>query len=241
MDIKELEKADYDIMENVRVALHEVWKKKIIVILVTILGALEALVYVGLVGNATYYTSSAVVFSAAYGSYEESSYYGVSAMNTYAGLIGSSRVCEKAAEQLSDYDVSAEKLKEMVAAGQIYVVGASSSSKEYGYKLTICVSSLSSERVVPITNAMANAFAGELNQLLGESSIQVMDEASSFGSYKAINLILYIGLFAAVGFVLSFVIIFMLCFFSPVVKSVEQCEMNKELIIGIVPVIRSEK
>lgn len=234
MDIKEMEAVDYDIMENVKVAFREIWKKKIIVILATIIGFLVALVYVGITGRVTYYGATATVFSAAYGSYEDSSY-GVSAMNTYADIIGSSRVCERAEEQLKQYNISSEQLKDMVAAGSIYVAGASSDSKSYGYKLYIFVNARSPERVVAISNAMANSFANELNDFLGTSTIQVMDEADSYYSYQSINLPLYIMVFGAAAFVLSCGVIFVFAFFSPWVKSIAQCEMDANYVLGIIP------
>ncbi|SFB18993.1 Capsular polysaccharide biosynthesis protein [Acetitomaculum ruminis DSM 5522] len=234
MDIKELEEVDYDILENIKVSFRELWKKKWIIILTTILGGLCALVYIGIVGRSTYYTARASVFSAAYGSYEESAT-GVSAMNAYADIIGSSIVCERAAESLSEYGITSDKLKEMVSAGQIYVAGASTSSREYGYKLQIYASSRSSERAIPIANAMANAFTAELNAFLGQNIIQVMDEASSYSVSEKINVKMYIAIFSAVGLVLSSGIIFVCTFFSPWVRSVEQCEMKEENILGIIP------
>lgn len=234
MDIKEMEAVDYDIMENIKVAFWEIWKKKIFVVLATMIGALVALVYVGIVGRATYYGATSTVFSAAYGSYEDSSY-GVSAMNTYADIIGSSRVCERAAEQLKQYDISSEQLKSMVANGSIYVDGASSDSKFYGYKLYIYVNARSPERVVAVANAMSNSFANELNDFLGASTIQVMDEADSYYSYQSINLKLYIVVFAAGAFIFSCAIIFVFAFFSPWVKSIAQCEMNANDVLGIIP------
>ena len=40
MNIEELETADYDILENIKVAFYRLWKMKIVVLLMTLIGFL---------------------------------------------------------------------------------------------------------------------------------------------------------------------------------------------------------
>ena len=234
MDIRELETADYDILENIKTAFYRLWKQKIIVVIMTLVGVMAAFIYIGLVGIQTYYSTGASIYSAAYGSYEDSAD-GVAIMNTHASLLNSNRVCERAAALLQDYNVSAAALKSMVNSGRIYLSGASSNSKSYGYKLTLVVVSTSSEYIVDVANAMAKAFVDEINDVMGTGSLQVMDEAVSYGSYKSLNPMLYILLFAAAAGVMTAGIIFIKEFLSAYVYSVAQCEQNKDLILGILP------
>ena len=166
------------------------WKNALLIILISLIGALAAMIYVGVVGRVTNYAANATLFSAAYGSYEDSSS-GVTVMNTYSSLIGTSRVCERAAEQLGEYGITSDVLKNMVKSGSIYVIGASSDSRSYSYRINVYVTSRSPERVVAITNAMADSLANELNDFLGTRTIQVMDEAESYYSYQSINLLTY--------------------------------------------------
>lgn len=234
MDIRELEMADYDILENVKTALYRLWKQKVIIILMTLIGFLASFVFIGFIGVSTNYYASASIYSAVYGSYEDSSA-GVRVMNTYASLLGTTRVCERAAGNLGDANISAEMLRSMVANKNIYLSGASSDSKSYGYKLTLVTTADSPENVVSISNAMAKAFSDEINDLLGTSTLQVLDEAVTISSARSINVLLIIVLFGAVAFMGTAALIFVKEYFSARVYSVAQCEQDKELILGMIP------
>ena len=234
VDVKELELADYDILENVKTAFYRLWKLKMIVVMCTVLGFCASLIFVGVVGVKTNYRSVATIYSLVYGSYTESNA-GVTVMNTYSGLLGTSRVCERAAEEFIGTNVTSDYLRSMVNSGRIYLSGANRDSKKYGYSLTLVSTLPTPEYVTDITNAMASAFADEINSMLGTSSVQVMDRAQSYYSVNSLNVKLYMLLFTAAGFALSAGLIFVKEFFSFKVYSVAQCEQNKDLILGLVP------
>lgn len=234
MDIKELETADYDILENVKTAFYRLWKLKIVVVLMTLIGILASVLYISMVGVYTNYRSSATIYSAVYGSSEETNA-GVAMMNTYASLLGSTRVCERAANSIIDTNITAAQLRSMVNSGYIFISGASTSSKSYSYKLTLVVVSSDPQYVAVVANAMAQAFVNEINELQGTSTLQVLDEARGISSYKTLNVQLYVILFAAAAFIGSAGVIFVKEFFSPYVYSVAQCESDKEQILGLVP------
>lgn len=238
-DIRNIETSDMDIIENAVVALRDLWKKKLLIILVTIAGLLCAMIFITVKGNSTRYHSSATLFSAVYGASADSSE-GVAVMNRYADMIGSSRVCSRAAQALTAYNVKTEDLQNMVSSGVISVSGANTNAMSYGYKLTLSVFSDSAEEILPITNAMASAFAAELNDLIGSSAIQVMDEATGYASFDTLNTKLYLLAFPAAAFVLICGIIFVMAFFSPWVKSVAQCEQDNELILGLLPYVKNK-
>lgn len=234
VDIQELEIADYNIMENVKTAFYRLWKYKLVVVLMTLVGFLAAIIYISVVGVRTNYYSSASIYSMVYGSYEDSTN-GVKVMNTYAGLLGSPSVCERAAALLQDSNVSANSLKYMVSSGQIYLRGASTDSKSYGYELTLVTIAASPDYVVDISNAMAVAFVDEINELMGTRTLQVLDEATRYSMAKSISVPLYIALFGAVAMFATCGIIFVKEFFSAKVYSVTQCEQDKSLILGMIP------
>lgn len=238
-DIRIIEEQDFDIIENAVVALREVWKKKLLIVLVTIAGFLMSIVYMSIKGNSVNYYCSATLFSAVYGSYSDTTT-GVAAMNRYTDLIKSSRVCSRAAQDLESYNITSAELRKMTADGSIKVSGASTNSSSYGYKLTISVYSSSKEQIVAITNAMASAFAAELNDLLGSQTIQVMDEATGYASYNTLNVTLHILLFMGAAFVLACGLIFVFAFFSPWVRSVAQCEQDSDLILGMLPYTKNK-
>lgn len=234
MELEKIEMQDADIIENAVVGLREVWRKKIFIILITVAGILFALIYVSIFGNGIRYYSSATLFSAVYGSYSATTE-GVAAMNRYADLISSSRVCDKAAQELTVYGITAEDLREMVLDEDIRVSGANSNSGAYGYKLTVSTFADDGDQAIDITNAMASAFATELNDLLGSSTIQVMDEAVRYGAFRTMNIFLYLILFGGGAFCVSAGIIFCMGFFSPWARSVTQCERDEDLILGLLP------
>ena len=238
-DIRTIEEQDFDIIENAFVALRELWKKKLLIILVTIAGFLMSIIFISIKGNSTNYYSSATLFSAVYGSYSDTTT-GVAAMNRYADLMKSSRVCSRAAQDLAGYDITSAELRKMTIDGDIRVSGASTNSASYGYKLTVSVYSESKDKIVAITNAMASAFAAELNDLLGTQTIQVMDEATSYGSYNTLNVTMYLLLFTGAAFVLACGLIFVFAFFSPWVRSVAQCEQDYDLILGMLPYTKNK-
>lgn len=234
LDIRELETADYDILENIKTAFYRLWKLKIVVILATIAGFLAALIYIAIVGVHTTYYATASVYSAVYGSYSESTA-GVQGMNTYANLLGTTRVCDRAVENLGQSSISSRELQAMVNSGQVYLRGYSSDSKKYGYQLNLVATSSNANYVVDIANAMAQAFADEINDLIGSRSVQVMNEAMGISTTKSIDVKFYILLFCAAAFVLSAGIIFVKEFFSSRVFLIGQCERDENLILGLIP------
>ena len=234
VDIRELEITDYDLLENIKTAFQRLWKFKLVVVLMTLVGFFAASIYIGIVGISVRYYSSATIYSMVYGSYEDSTD-GVKVMNTYASLLGSTNVCERAAVSLQEYGISGSDLKSMVSAGQIYLSGASSDSKSYGYKLTLVTMRSTPEYVVDISNAMSKAFADEINDLLGSRTLQVVDSAVGVSYSKSMSVSLCMALFGAIAFVLTCAVIFIMEFLSTKVYSVAQCESQKELVLGMIP------
>lgn len=234
IDIRDIETADYNILENVKTAFIRLWKLKIIVLLMTLVGLLSALLYISIKGNQVIYRSNASIYSMVYGSYEDSTN-GVEVMNTYSGLLGSTRVCERASASLQEMNISADVLRNMVDNGQIYLVGANKDSKKYGYELNLVTTAASPDFIVYISNAMANAFADEINDVLGTKTLQVMNQATNYYSYKLISTPLYIALFSLGAFFGTAGVIFIKEFFSTKVYSVAQCEQDKDMILGMLP------
>lgn len=233
-DVKEMEIQDYNILQNVVAAFYRLWKMKIIVVLVTVIGILASLIYTTSLGNAASYYATATIYSAVYGSYQET-VSGITIMNTYSSVLGTSRVCNRAAALVDDSTVTAQYLKSLVSAGNIYLSGASTESKSYGYRLTMVVNLDDATKVEKIANAMASAFASEINELLGADIIQVFDEANGYSIIYQFSRKKTMLIFAAAAFVLSCAVIFIKEFFSARVYIVAQCEKDKDMILGIVP------
>lgn len=234
VDIRELEMADYDLFENIKNAARRLWKFRLVVVLMTLVGLLGSLVYISIVGISVNYQSTATIYSMAYGSYEDSTD-GVRVMNAYAPLLGTSNVCERAAVSLQEEGITGPMLKNMVAGGRIFLSGASTDSKSYGYRLTLVVVLDTPEYVEAISNAMSKAFADEINDLIGSKTVRVVDVANGVTATKSMSASFCIVLFGAVAFILASMVIFLKEFFSSKVYSVAQCESQKEFVLGMIP------
>ena len=234
LDIKELELADYDLLENLKAAFYRLWKLKSAVFVLTLIGLLTSFVFIGFLGVKTNYVATTSIFSAAYGSLSDSSG-GVSYMNTYSSLLNSTRVCEKAAAQLNDSSYPADILKKMVEEEDIYIDGASTNSKNYKYKIYLVAVADNPSDAIKIANAMADAFVTEINDLAGGGTLQVMDEADDYEEKKNISEILVAVVFSGLTFVFSTLFIFAKEFFSEKVYTISQCEQDEDLILGLIP------
>lgn len=233
-DIKEMEITDYNILRNIVSALYRTWKMKWIIVFATAIGGLLAVAFVKYRGDKFSYYSTAAIYSAVYGSYSETAS-GITLMNTYASVLGTSRVCERAAAEIDDSRITANYLMNLVSSGSVALAGASSESKKYGYRLVIQTVLDYPDNVIAITNAMANAYVSEINDLLGADTLQVFERATTTNKYKASSNYLIVGIFAAIGLFLSTGIIFIKEFFSSKVYIVSQCEGDKSLILGLLP------
>lgn len=237
--IKEMEITDYNILHNIAAAFYRLWKLKLVVAFATIIGFLIALIYVTYTGTDFTFYSSATIYSAVYGSTSDSAA-GVSVMNTYASILGTTRVCERAAASINDSKITSEYLQELVNSGSVYLSGASSDSKSYGYRLVLFTRMSTPDNVVEITNAMADAFTGEINELLGRDVVSVFDKASHSFRNAGMSQTLLLAIFSGAAFVLSAAIIFFVEFFSSKVYLVSQCCSNKDDILGILPEYRDK-
>ncbi len=233
-EIKEMEITDYNILRNIVSALYRTWKMKWIIVFATVIGGLLAVAFVKYKGDKFSYYSTAAIYSAVYGSYSETAS-GVSLMNTYASVLGTSRVCERAAAEIDDSRVTANYLMSLVSSGAVSLGGASSDSKKYGYRIVIQTMLDIPDNVVEITNAMADAYASEINDLLGADNLQVFEKATSIGRIKSMSNYLIVAIFAGVALFLSAAIIFLKEFFSSKVYIVSQCSSDKSKILGLLP------
>ena len=233
-DIKEMEITDYNILRNIVSALYRTWKMKWIIVFATIIGGLLAIAFLKYKGDKYAYYSTAAIYSAVYGSYSETTS-GVTLMNTYSSVLGTSRVCERAAAEIDDSRVTANYLMSLVASGAVTLGGTSRESKNYGYRLVMQTMLDDPENVVEITNAMADAYVSEINDLLGADNLQVFERATNVGMIKSGSNYLIVIILAAAGFFLSAGIIFVQEFFSSKVYIVSQCESDKSKILGLLP------
>lgn len=173
------------------------------------------------------YSSTASVYSAAFGSVDES-LQGVTALKTYSEIITSKDVADRAAKIIGNDEINGDMIKGMVSysydeTSPIYRIKAVSNSP-----------SLS----ITVANAVANAFVIKMNTITGEGSAQILDEAYNYekefdGKKEQIKGIVLITL---IGMALSIVVVIGYSALSGKAMSVHDVTMNGELeIIGVIP------
>jgi len=116
-------------------------------------------------GTPDLYTTSATIYSASYASYRES-VEGINAMISYADIVQSRKVAQRAAARMSQ-PVSAEEVMQMVSLSYI----------ENSAVLTLYATSPDPDLAVDVANAVAEAFVREVENITAVESVQVLDPA----------------------------------------------------------------
>jgi capsular polysaccharide biosynthesis protein len=180
------------------------------------------------------YAATATVYSATYGSYEQS-LKGAVAMNGYVDLITSNKVCERALELIDNDSLDAKKVQAMISV--------SDESDSESAVRSITASSKDYELAIHVANAVAESFAVEVGNIAGESTIRVLDEATTYQidvNGKQQQWLIRL-LFMAAGFLLTGTIIYVTEFFSNKLNIIEQCSLDGTIdILGIVPKLEQE-
>ena len=219
-------------LEDFRLAIIELWRKKLLIIAVALLFFLIALLATFNMKPKNIYMAHATVYSAFYGSYEESLDAAVAMVN-YSDVLTSNKVCERAASIVGDANITAADIKSMV----------STYAKSSSIVMDIYTTSDVPSRAVAVANAVAQAFVIEIRSITASDAIQVLDDANkatmaSNGS-RMIWMIRLIGLVA--GGALATAFVFLRELFSDRIRSMKQVETYEENILGVIPTLKNEK
>ncbi|MBE5935399.1 MAG: hypothetical protein E7262_06365 [Lachnospiraceae bacterium] len=149
-------------------------------------------------------------------------------IQNYADVITSKRVADRAASMLDDEDYDGSLIKQMVS------VTYTETSPVY----KIHVESINPDMSISIANAVACAFAMEMNILNSNSKAQVLDEA--YENEMVFNgrreQIKNIALFGIVGAIWSMLIMIIVAGFSNKVETVDDVTLDGEIeILGVIP------
>ncbi len=212
-------------LEDFKLCLLAIWKRRIIIIAISVLFFLVSILITLGKEPVQYYSAMATVYSAFYGSYEES-VDGAAAMNHYSELVSTKKVCERAAAMIGDSRITAEDVQEMIYA----------SSSPNSVIMSISASSLNPETAIKVANAVADAFVIEIRTITGSEAIQLLDGADSYYiKSSGLSEVWIPRMFAgAAGFTLPFLFFFFKELFSNKIRSVGQCisdEDDKLLVI----------
>lgn len=102
---------------------------------------------------------------------------GLETLQRYSEMIKSRRIAGKVAEVLEDPELSIDKIYKMLSTESRYVY---TSTVRYDNDLTVIpvyADSANEAQSIAVANAAADAFASEINALLGADVIQVLDYA----------------------------------------------------------------
>ena len=170
------------------------------------------------------YSASVSLYSAAYGSVSESTQV-AKVMQSYASVITSNKISERAASILGDNTITGSYIKSIIG------VGYSDDSPI----LYISASDSNGTRAVAIANAVAEAFIIEAQNLTGSEGVRILDKAT-----EAYEISLGVRRYTVLGFLggvfIMAIVIILSEILSDRVYRVEDAELDGKLeIIGIIP------
>jgi capsular polysaccharide biosynthesis protein len=220
-------------LEDLKLSILALWEKKLLIIAATILSFLLGLLITYDTKPINTYQASTTVYSVAYGKTQESINSSI-ALISYADIVTSSRVCERAALLINETaKIDASTIQNMIG---VYAISDS----------VIEISAISSNPKISIlvVNAVAEAFVREITSITANDAIQILDAAEycNLNGNGARDLFIKRALFAMVGFVISCAWIVITELTSNRVKSIVQCiDQDEDEILGIIPYTEFEK
>lgn len=220
----EMKMADKIDIEDFKLAISALWKRKILIALVTLAGIFSGFLIT--VNSSQVYSATASVFCATYGSYQLSAT-DVRSMVNYSDFISSKRVCEYAASLLNETVVTADQVQKMIVL----------SLSDNSYVMHISATSESPKLAMDVANAVAEAFVTEVSNITGNDSIQILDEADKYIVSKGNDILKKRLLITGAAFCVICAIIILKELFSDKVRSITQClsYVTEDEILGIVP------
>lgn len=185
------------------------------------------------------YGASSSVYSVSAGSYKDSQT-GTSAMNDYADIATSMKVCERAALLMGNPDITGKQIMEST---YVTMPGGSSTSYTKSDSAIMKITSYAIDPVVAMemSQAVAEAFIMEMQNMLGTDDVQLLDKPYNyFVAYDATQSQWKIRLVAVLaGIVMAMAIVVLTEIFDTKVRSIRECSLREELpIIGVIPECR---
>lgn len=202
--------------------LLKLWKNKWIIIALTLSGFLGGMALTANdEANVSYRATSSVCVT--YTTYQEQ-LRGSSVITSYADLVGSYLVCERAAELLEGSGLTAAKIQRMVGKDV-----ASNS-----YVMYISARADTPQLAIQVANAAAQAFTEEVTSVSGNNSIQLLDTA-----YKAEEIsdspLTTVLMAAGAPFLLACAWLVIKEIVGGKIRVLAQCAEDSEELLGILP------
>ena len=180
--------------------------------------------------------------SSVYGMSAESYSYtqvGVSAMNDYADIATSMKVCERAALLMGNANVTGQDIKEAttVSAGKESTTSTTALNSDSTILSIKCKSSNPVE-AMEMSQAVAEAFVMEMENILGTDIVRILDKPYAYDvAFDAtqnqwkVRIVMFLlgGVFAAVIILLGEI-------FDSKARTIRECTLGEQLpVIGVIP------
>ena len=212
--------------EDFIISFKTVWNKKSLCIAGALIMFAIGIILTWNADVSNYYSAYVSIYSNSYGNVEES-YNATVVMNSYAEVVTSSKVCERAASSLPQYGFDAGEIADLLNV-----------SSSDGVSIEIGASYIDPIVAEDIANAVAESFVIEMRNITGTNAVQILD--SAVGATRTYNGFVHLwenrALFLAAGFVLVAGVIFVAELFSNKARLVEQFVVDEnDFILGIIP------
>ncbi len=212
-------------VEDLKLCILALWKKKLLVVAATIFTTLVGLILTFDAKIVNSYSAKTTVYSVSVSSASDTS---APSISNYTDIITSKKVCERAAAIVgTNSGLDASAIQQMV--------GVSAVNDSI---ISISAYSTDPDLAVDVSNALAEAFVREATSMAGNDSIRILDAATS--SYLTNDgrkdVLSKRVMFAMIGGVLSAGWIVAKELISREIRTVGQCVGdNEDEILGLIP------
>ena len=179
--------------------------------------------------------------SSVYGMSTESYSYtqvGVSAMNDYADIATSMKVCERASLLMGAADITGETIREATTVSVGKESSSSTATKVDSTIMTITCESNNPVVAMEMSQAVAEAFVMEMENILGTDIVRLLDKPYAYEvAFDATQnqWMIRIVAFLAGGVFAAAIIVFGELFDTKA-RTIRECSLREELpIIGVIP------
>lgn len=182
--------------------------------------------------------------SSVYGMSAESYSYtqvGVSAMNDYADIATSMKVCERAALLMGNAQVTGEDIRKATTVSTGKKSTSSTAAQVDSTILTIKCESNNPVEAMEMSQAVAEAFTMEMENILGKDIVKLLDKPYSYKiAFDATQNQWMIRIVAFLaGAVFAAIIIVLGEIFDSKARTIRECTLGEELpIIGVIPMTK---
>lgn len=225
---------------DIKEILYFIFKKKFFVILITVFGLIVGVVYTKFLITPMYSADTTVVLSkptaanTSYTSNSEAITQGDITLNsklvsTYSEIMKSRAVAEEVKNTLS-LDISESSLMKNISV----------SAKDDTEMLKIQVLNEDPVIAADVANTLSEVFKEKVKEIYNIENVTVIDTAIPASSPNNVNLVKNVGLFGAIGLIVSCGILFLMFYFDTRVKSKSEIEELLGLeILAVIPEINN--